>query len=219
MKNKPAKRSLTTIIGALLLLFGIGTLSYSYGPLLFAETRYQIKQVTYKPALNQQAPSADVQTGETLEPVVITPVDTDFGIVIPKIDANAPIVANVDPYDSNAYQQALAHGVAQAQGSGVPTDNKTMFLFAHASGDLLMARRYNSIFYLLNKMEADDEITIYYRNLPYTYHVTAVKTVAPDAVNYLENTPDTDLILMTCTPPGTTWKRLLVFAKQHPSFQ
>ena len=213
MKNKPTKRSLTTIIGLLLLLFGIGTLSYSYGPLLYAETRYQIKQVAYNPTLGQHDTSSNVQSSGTVEPVAITLVDTDFGIVIPKIDANAPIVANVDPYDSTAYQQALAHGVAQAEGSGVPTDSKTMFLFAHASGDLLMARRYNSIFYLLNKMATDDEITIYYHNLPYTYQVTQVKTVAPDAVNYLENTPDTDLILMTCTPPGTTWKRLLVFAK------
>ena len=42
-----------------------------------------------------------------------------------------------------------------------------------------MARRYNSIFYLLNKMATDDEITIYYYNLPYTYQVTQVKQLLP----------------------------------------
>ena len=38
-EKQPTKRSLTTIIGLLLLLFGIGTLSYSYGP------RFMLKRV------------------------------------------------------------------------------------------------------------------------------------------------------------------------------
>ncbi len=196
---------LSTLFGILLLLFGAGSLGYEYGPLLVAETRYTIKQSA--PASVQQLFFNEVTTQKALEPV-----DTNFGILIPKIEANAPIVTEVDPYDSNIYQRELARGVAHAKGTGLPGENKTMFLFAHASGDITMARRYNSIFYLLNKMEPSDEITIYYRGAPHKYQVTQVKTVNPDAVDYLENNSDADLILMTCTPPGTTWKRLLVLA-------
>lgn len=204
MKNK-----LAIAIGFALLIFGAGSLSYEYGPLLMAETRYSIKQSA--PAPVQQFFFNEVATQKALEPV-----DTKFGILIPKIEANAPIVPEVDPYDSNIYQRELTKGVAHAKGTGLPGEDKTMFLFAHASGDITMARRYNSIFYLLNKMEANDEITIYYRGAPYKYQVTEVKTVNPDAVNYLEDNSETDLVLMTCTPPGTTWKRLLVLARLIP---
>lgn len=200
------KNRLAVGVGILLLLFGAGSLSYEYGPLLVAETRYIIKQSA--PAPVQQLFFSEMTTQKPPEPV-----DAEFGIMIPKIEANAPIVAEVDPYDSNIYQRELTKGVAHAKGTGFPGDNKTMFLFAHASGDIAMARRYNSIFYLLNKMEPSDEITIYYRGAPYTYQVSQVKTVNPDAVDYLENNSEADLILMTCTPPGTTWKRLLVLAK------
>jgi len=199
---------LSTLFGILLLLFGAGNLGYEYGPLLIAETRYTIKQSASVQV--QQVFFNEVATQKALEPV-----DTDFGILIPKIEANAPIVAEVDPYDSQIYQRELTKGVAHAAGTGLPGEDKTMFLFAHASGDIAMARRYNSIFYLLNKMEPNDEITIFYRGAPYKYQVSQVKTVNPDAVDYLENNSDTDLILMTCTPPGTTWKRLLVFATLH----
>ncbi len=200
MKNK-----LALAIGLALLLFGAISLGYEYGPLLIAETRYTLKQST--PAQVQQLFFNEVATKKALEPV-----NTDFGILIPKIEANAPIVVDVDPYDSNIYQRELTKGVAHAKGTGLPGEDKTMFLFAHASGDITMARRYNSIFYLLNKMEPNDEITIYYQGAPFKYQVTQVKTVNPDAINYLENNSETDLVLMTCTPPGTTWKRLLVLA-------
>lgn len=200
---------LSTLFGIILLLFGAGSLSYEYVPLLVAETRYTIKQFA-------PAPIHELFFNQVATQTKIEPVDTEFGIMIPKIEANAPIVAEVDPYDSQIYQRELAKGVAHAKGTGLPGDNKTMFLFAHASGDIAMARRYNSIFYLLNKMEPNDEITIYYRGAPYKYQVSQVKTVNPDAVDYLENKSETDLILMTCTPPGTTWKRLLVLAKLIP---
>lgn len=203
----------TTTIGLGLLLFGLGTLSYSFGPIVMSELRYLIKDsasAQIQQLLLGQA--SGETTPETASEQEIQPVDSEFGIVIPKIEANAPIVAGVDPYDANIYQRELTKGVAQAKGTGFPGQNKTMFLFAHASGDITMARRYNSIFYLLNKMEVGDEIKIYYQGAPYTYQVNQTKEVTPEAVSFLKNDPSADLILMTCTPPGTTWRRLLVLA-------
>ncbi len=104
------------------------------------------------------------------------------------------------------YQRQLAKGVAHAAGTGVPDQERTRFLFAHASADILMARRYKSVIYLLNKLESGDQLVIYYRGAPYYYQVTASKEVSADAVNYLENNSEIDLILMSCTPPGTTWR-------------
>lgn len=208
------KGRLLTLFGLILILLGISVLLFSYGPIAYQEIAYwwRTQQFSTTVSTTDQPTLLDSEN-----PTIISPIDTNFGIVIPKIAANAPVVANVDPYDSAIYQKQLAKGVAHAQGTGLPDENKTMFLFAHSSGDILMAQRYNSVFYLLNKLTQGDPIDIYYQDQPYHYQVTTVKTVAPDSIDYLANVPDSDLILMTCTPPGTTWKRLLVMAtKSEP---
>ncbi len=146
---------------------------------------------------------------------VMVPRDTEFGIVIPKIRANARIVANVNPYDAREYQAALTRGVAHAKGTALPGDAGNMFLFSHSSVDFYNAARYNSIFYLLEKLEKNDEIFIFYKGAKYKYKVTDKKTVDAKAVSYLSpirQPADERLTLMTCWPPGTTWKRLLIIA-------
>ena len=203
MKNKKACPSPRVVLASLLIIAGLTVLLVAYGPVLVAELGFIFRQH------NSQLIDDGQVSSQLAE---IKPVDEDFGIVIPKINVNAAIVQDVDPYSSFEYQRQLAKGVAHAAGTALPDEERSMFLFAHASGDILMARRYNSVFYLLNKLEAGDQLLIYYRGAPYHYQVSASKEVAADAVSYLENNDESDLILMTCTPPGTTWRRLLVFA-------
>lgn len=145
----------------------------------------------------------------------IIPIDKDFGIVIPKIGANSKIIPNVDPYNSYIYQQALTKGVAQAKGTSNPSTNGNMFLFSHSSVNLLEAGRYNSIFYLLSKLEKDDEIYIYYKGTKYKYEVSEKKIVDAKNVSYLSGKSNEQILtLMTCWPAGTTYKRLVVIAKK-----
>lgn len=144
---------------------------------------------------------------------VITPVDRDFGIVIPKLGANAHVVANVDPYDSRAYQYALTKGVAHARGTSLPGTAGDVFLFAHSSENFYEALQYNSVFYLINKLEKGDEIDLYYHDVKFVYTVTGKKFVNPKEVSYLESKGDAQtLTLMTCWPPGTNINRLIVLA-------
>jgi len=143
----------------------------------------------------------------------IKPIDRDFGIVIPKIGANAKIIADVNPYNASIYQLALTKGVAQALGSAKPNETGNMFIFSHSSVNLLEAARYNSVFYLLAKLQKNDEIYIYYKNVRYTYKVSDIKIVDAKEVSYLSPESKTKtLTLMTCWPEGTTYKRLLVIA-------
>lgn len=143
----------------------------------------------------------------------INPVDKNFGVVIPKIGANASIIPQVDPYDSNVYQVALTKGVAQAKGTLYPDQFGNMFLFSHSSANMLEASRYNSVFYLLSKLQENDEIFIYYKNIKYKYGVSEIKTVDAKDIGYLSPVSGTKtLTLMTCWPPGTTLKRLLIIA-------
>jgi sortase A len=89
------------------------------------------------------------------------------------------------------------------------------FLFAHSSDNFYTANHYNTVFYLLHKLENGDQFFIVYDDIVYKYIVSGTQEVSPDAVQYLETNSDDiqTATLMTCWPPGTTSKRLLVFGE------
>lgn len=154
-----------------------------------------------------------VRSKDTAEKA-ITPVNENFSIIIPKLGANAPVVAKVDPFNEAEYQIALTKGVAHAKTSVLPNQPGTMFLFAHSAEDFYRANQYNAIFYLLYKLKPEDDIYIYYDKNRTRYKVTELKYVDPNDISYLtQSTAEDRLILMTCWPPGTTVERLIVIAE------
>lgn len=206
----------------------IAMLAWIYGPSLFLEVRYQ-----------SQAKTADQPVAATTVPAggfnslmysltgfeeinqgtaaLILPVSTDFGLVIPKIFANVAVTENVNPQEAAIYQTVLrqAGGVAHAAGSAVPGEPGTVYIFGHSTDSNLNVERFNAVFFLLRKLEAGDEIIAYYQNREYHYQVEAKKVVDPtDISDITDVSGESRLILQTCWPPGTDWKRLLVIAKE-----
>lgn len=187
------------IIGYTLISIGIYIAASIYFPIAKNEIGYQISKI------------------EGAENKELVPVDKSFGILIPKIQANSKIIKNVDPFNSSIYQKALSQGVAHAKTSALPGSNGNIFLFSHSSADFLTASRYNSIFYLLNKLVIGDEIKIYYEDKEYIYHVTSKRVADPTDTSFIySKAPKETLTLMTCWPPGTSIKRLVVQATLLP---
>ena len=178
-----------------------------YYPVILAELSYLYSNKGKNVAVVSQNEKAKNKN-------VIVPRDEDFGIVIPKINANAKVIKDVNPLNSSEYQWALTKGVAHAKGSVYPGKFGNVFLFSHSSVDFYEAARYNSVFYLLSKLEKGDDIYIFYNKAKIKYTVTGKKIVGANAVSYLQNTPGKhQLTLMTCWPPGTTLNRLLIIAE------
>lgn len=163
-----------------------------------------------------------------LFPPTIQPIQTQKGIflTIPKIHAQAPIVENVNPWNESQYRQALKKGIAHAKGTALPDEKGlpasqagTIFLFAHSSGAPWEIAWYNTIFLRLGELQKGDSIEITKNGKKYLFKVRGKKEVWPSEVNYLSRSnrdlsqPKKDqLILQTCTPIGTSLKRLLIFA-------
>lgn len=145
-------------------------------------------------------------------------VNTQFSIYIPKISARAPIVENVDPSDEPAMWEALRHGVAQAAGTKLPDEGGGMFLFAHSAGDPWQIAQYNAVFYKLNDLQAGDNdlIYVFYQGYAYTYKVSQKYIVDGSDTSWITRAKEGKerLIIQTCWPPGTTWKRLIVVAER-----
>ena len=120
---------------------------------------------------------------------------------------------DVDPLDSNIYQQALSKGVALANTSANLNEMGRSFLFAHSSANFYEASRYNSIFYLVNKLEKADIFYITYDGHLYEYKMTGREYVSPENSELMyakTDNPTKELYLMTCWPPGTTVERLII---------
>ncbi|MBI5122602.1 sortase [Candidatus Roizmanbacteria bacterium] len=144
---------------------------------------------------------------------ILTPEDPNFSIVIPKIGANARVLSNIDATDEKTYLNALNKGVAHTLGTAFPREGGHIFLFAHSTDYFWNVGTYNAIFYLLYKLEKNDEVDIFYQGQRYVYRVIGREIVDPSQVQYLTRKTNREfLTLQTCWPPGTTFKRLLVFA-------
>lgn len=193
-------------------------LALSWYPLLREELRYAFEDREILPTIALVGPGEEASgTGDN----VLVPASVEFGLVIPKLRANSPVIADVDWRDPAAYQKALTQGVAHAAGTSYPGEEGNVFIFAHSGLDFYQAARYNAVFYLANKLEKGDEMTLFYQGKPFPYRITEKKIVAAEAVEYLsKNSLDGEkktVTLMTCYPAGTTLKRLVVLAEAVPS--
>jgi len=167
-----------------------------------------------RPTLQEINYSLRSKSQSPIKATEIAPVDKDFGIVIPKIGANARIFAQVDPFAPKEFLPVLKKGVAHAKGTSFPGEGKNIYLFAHSTDAFFNFQNYNAVFYLIGKLEAGDRIDIYYQNRQYQYSVFEKMVVSPQAIEYLKPEDEEILTLQTCYPPGTTLKRLLVRAKK-----
>ncbi len=193
-KENKINRNYSLVIGIVLIVISLAIPMSTFAPVFKAEVDYQINQKN------------KVETE-------IVPIDPEFSIIIPKINANAKVIKNVDPFDAKIYQSALTKGVAHAKNTATPDQNGNVFIFAHSAGNWYQANQFNAVFYLLNKLEVGDEIIVYYQSEKYNYIVNDSKLIKGNELIYLENNINQkQLTLMTCWPPGTTLKRLIIIA-------
>ncbi len=208
--------------GNFLFLFAIFGVIATFGPAGYYEAQYRIIQArgvefqiteTLANEPKETASFSDLLTGSKEQE--LSPIDTDFSILIPKIGATSKIIANVDPSDEGKFGPALQQGVAHAQGSVFPGLQGNVYLFAHSADNFWDAGRYNAIFYLLKDLKEGDEIVVFYKGERHNYYVTGTKIVDPSDVSFITQAQEggEQLILQTCWPPGTAFKRLLVFAR------
>lgn len=215
-KNRSKGRLLRTL-GNLLILISVVGLVYTLYPIAKAEISYRVgKLFGVRFSLDQPQPQKTT-FGELLggdNPTILVPKSTDFGIIVEKIGANAKIVADVNAADQKEYNLKLQKGVAHARGTALPGEKGVSFLFAHSVLNPWDVPRYNAVFYLLRELEAGDRIVIFWQGRRFDYIAYNKQIVGPNDVQFLnQNYSEPILVLQTCDPPGTTWRRLLIFAK------
>lgn len=135
-------------------------------------------------------------------------------ILIPQIDVNVPVVYDEPSFKEEKVQKALERGVVHYGTTASPGENGNTVIVGHSSNNWWDSGKYKFAFILLDKLKQGDKITLHYEGTRYVYEVENKKIVKPDNTSVLNQTEEPRLTLITCTPPGTSWKRLIVQAKQ-----
>jgi len=136
--------------------------------------------------------------------------ESDFFLSIDKISVKAPIIADVDGSDKEIYFAELKRGVAHMSGTAKPDEKGNLVIFGHSNFYESDTGAYKQIFKNLDELEPEDKSSISYKDKDYNYRVVKEQVVEPTET-WVISAPY-DLTLITCWPPGTVEKRLIIFA-------
>ena len=177
-----------------------------YNRLLVAQVQAYISPGNINPQNIVVDPTAEVKVGP------------ESRLIIPKINVDTPIVFGIDSYNEPAVQEALKKGVVDYPIPGAdskPGQAGNMPILGHSSNDVFDDGAYKFVFVQLNQLNEGDTFYIHYKSIRYTYSVTGKEIIDPKDVGKLAIDTDTPMVtLITCDPPGTALKRLVVMAEQ-----
>lgn len=134
-------------------------------------------------------------------------------LIIPALDINVPVIWDVNGFDKNDYLPALQNGVAKFLGSANPGEGGNVFIFGHSSYYPDDPGKYKQVFTHLDQLKNSDVIYLWWQEKEYKYQVIDIALVSSNNLAILQPTKEEQLTLMTCWPPGTTLRRLIVIAK------
>ncbi len=144
-------------------------------------------------------------------------------LVIPKLGQNIPIVnpptgallkEDWTQFEKDI-QDSLQHGVVHYPGTAKPGQAGNFFVTGHSSYYPWDSGKFKEVFARLNELTIGDEYSVYYGGDLHTYRVTKKLEVKPTNVAVLDQPTDKRIAtLMTCTPIGTTLRRLIVQAEE-----
>ncbi|MBU1085544.1 MAG: sortase [Candidatus Beckwithbacteria bacterium] len=132
---------------------------------------------------------------------------THYTISIPRLKiSNATVTIGGDDLDASL----IHYG-----GTAYPGEAGNSVIFGHSVlPQFYNPNSYRSIFSLIPTLDNGDEIFISYDGISYKYIVYDYYEVAPDEVDILEQRYNQkELTLVTCTPPGTYWRRGIIKAR------
>lgn len=129
-----------------------------------------------------------------------------YSLSIPKLKIENAEVSTRD-YD-------LSEHLVHYGGTSNPGEKGTAVVFGHSTlPQLFDPKNYKAIFATLHTIKVGDEIVVNMDGTKLKYKVFAMGVTTPDDMNIFSQSFDNSyLTLVTCTPPGTVWKRLVIRA-------
>jgi LPXTG-site transpeptidase (sortase) family protein len=131
-------------------------------------------------------------------------------VIIPTIGLDSKVIQlgeKLDKYGQIAWETA-PFAVGQHKGLAGPGQNCNMVLSGHISSP-----NEGAVFHHLPDLKVGEGVIVATDERQYLYRVEDIKTVTPDQVSVLDQTPDPTATLITCVPDGIYSHRLVVTAR------
>lgn len=170
---------------------------------LLENTAHQINQLanpddmSWLPATN----------ADQYKEVGVTEQLSNFYLAIPALSIPAEYVSTTD----NDVNLHLIH----FPGTALPPSVGNAVVFGHSTiPQWFNPDNPHDIFATALNTKVGDAVVVTVGNKSYIYTVITMTIVSADDTSYLaQDTDGSYLTIVTCTPPGTTWKRLIIKAK------
>jgi len=132
---------------------------------------------------------------------------THYALSIPKLKIEKAVV--------HIGGEDLMDSLIQYPGTALPGQYGNTVIFGHSVlPQFFNPKNYKTIFSTLPTLKKGDEILIDFDGVLYRYEVVSLQEVLPENVSVLEQHYNAEyLTLITCVPPGTYLKRLVVTAR------
>jgi sortase A len=140
----------------------------------------------------------------TYKEVAITPKVTNYSLSFPSINVFNAAVSTVD--------NDLSKHMVNFPGTAVPPDLGNAVVFGHSTlPQLYNPSDYKTILAKAHMIKVGDTILAKSQGIEYIYKVYQITITDPNDTSVLAQSFDASyLTVITCTPPGTIWKRLII---------
>ncbi len=137
-------------------------------------------------------------------------------VLIPKINVQIPVNYTETSTDEESIQTALEGGIVHYPTTAYPGQNGNAVFFGHSSNNIFNKGQYKFAFVLLHTLVKGDTFYLTYNGKMYAYKVVSRDVVEPSNVSVLGpiSGQTATATLITCDPPGTSQRRLIVVGQQ-----
>jgi len=137
--------------------------------------------------------------------------DKEQTLEIPKIGIEVPIVFNGSTSTEDV-EASLENGVAHYPTSDLPGEQGRAVILGHSAPFGWPKINYEWVFSDLNNLEQGDEIFVHFEGRKYSYRVQNKYILEKGEEIPAQGESASELVLISCWPPGKDFKRLAVMA-------
>lgn len=228
-RKKPSKRFVVSA-GSVLTILGCGMMAYFALPVFAWEAFYKSTFASVIAPIPDYSPAAIAPEEAGSSFSVLSAKETavesdntwfpkgtaskDYRPAVPLYTLSIPRIGILDA-EVSTVDSDLSQHLVQYWGTPVPPATGNTVLFGHSTLPHLFNRSdYTTIFANAHDLVENDLITVTVKNRIYTYKIYSIFITTPADLSVLDQNTDEKIItIVTCTPPGTTWKRLIIKAR------
>ncbi|MDO8659591.1 MAG: sortase [Candidatus Parcubacteria bacterium] len=224
-KSKGIKlKKILRLTSIVFIIIGISTISYVLFPIVSWQIYFQpafasqnitpsIPRANIVDLARSSLDRTDYTKPENWFPK-FNPIATSGQVPIPSYTISIPKI-NLENTEVSTIDNDLTQHLVNYSGTGIPAKNGNAVIFGHSTlPQLFNPKDYKTIFANVYKLKNGDDIYALIKGVKYSYKIFKITIVDPSDSSALEQNYDNSyLTLVTCTPPGTIWKRLIVKAR------